>query len=324
MSLEDGRVFVGFGIEDDLSGKSEDVVKQIVADKWSGLSSHKRGRIASQLNMLCNRMKIGDLVVVGLKSKVGRLAIGRVIGEYEHQAARVGVPHTRRVQWIHDNLPVSPGWDPFLVFIFRPNTINPIRDSETVEQVLRFSDSGTHSRELDRVPSDETEGPTEAVSIHDVAQLQIATLIHERFPEKALERLVAGVLIAEGYTIGPLMKAADQGVDVLAGYGLLGFEPPLMCVQVKHEQGSTGAAAIQQLRGAVEDFGAQQALFVSWGGYTRDAEREARRNFFRVRLWNARDLIEAVCRNYDKLPADLRAEIPIQRIWAVTSEDGEE
>lgn len=42
-------------------------------------------------------------------------------------------------------------------------------------------------------------------------------------------------------------------------------------------------------------------------------------------LWDQVDLIEQFLANYDKLSEDLRAEIPLKRLWAVaaTDEDGE-
>ena len=40
-----------------------------------------------------------------------------------------------------------------------------------------------------------------------------------------------------------------------------------------------------------------------------------------MRLWNANDVIDAVCRNYDKLPEAIRAEIPLKQVWTLVRED---
>jgi restriction system protein len=66
---------------------------------------------------------------------------------------------------------------------------------------------------------------------------------------------------------------------------------------------------------------ADQGLLVSWGGFTRAVEAEARTRFFSVRLWNADDLIKAVLRNYEKLPEALRGELPLKRMWALVLEE---
>lgn len=316
-ALDEGLVFVGFGIAGDLSSKSEDAVKQIVTDSRPDLSPQQRGRMASQLNMLCNRMKVGDLIAVVLKKNVGNVAIGRVAGEYSFDATREAVPHTRKVDWVLPSVSITAEWEPYLLYLMRPNTINAIAHAETVSHVVQVVETGGEAGTQDIAAEGSEDGVLAGGSVRDIAAQQVATLIHKRFPGKKLERLVAGVLQAEGYTIAPSVGSADQGVDVLAGHGPLGFDPPLLCVQVKHEQGPTKAPAVQQLRGAMGDFGAQQGLFVSWGGYTKDAEREARRKFFTMRLWYASDLIEAVYRSYDRLPPDLRADVPLQRVWVV-------
>ena len=43
--------------------------------------------------------------------------------------------------------------------------------------------------------------------------------------------------------------------------------------------------------------------------------REARRLFFFIRLWEAGDVVIALQDAYEKLPAELRAEIPLRRVW---------
>ena len=321
-ALEEGLIFVGFGIHTDLSNANDEKIRDIVNRSQPRLKPGQRGRNIAQLRMFARQMKQGDLVVVALKTKIGELAIGRVSGDYVYDSNRTDVPHTRQINWVLPSMPISPAFTPHVSFIHGPNTLNAIGDQATCEKARYFAN--TPSAEADALDSSVEEDTTELLDLGAIAKTQIAQLIHERFPEKKLEDLVAGVLQAEGYTIAPSVGSADQGVDVLAGHGLFGFDPPLVCVQVKHEQGATRAPAVQQLRGAIEDFGAQQGLFVSWGGYTRDAERTARRNFFKLRLWYASDLIEAVCRNYNKLSAGLRAEIPLQQIWVVAPDDSNE
>ena len=46
--------------------------------------------------------------------------------------------------------------------------------------------------------------------------------------------------------------------------------------------------------------------------------------FFRVRLWDQNDLIDQLLEHFDKLGEDLRAELPLKRVWTVASPDEEE
>jgi len=40
-----------------------------------------------------------------------------------------------------------------------------------------------------------------------------------------------------------------------------------------------------------------------------------------LRLWDADDLITAVTENYERLSADLQADIPLKRVWALVVEE---
>ena len=62
-------------------------------------------------------------------------------------------------------------------------------------------------------------------------------------------------------------------------------------------------------------------VLVSWGGFARPAELEARAMHFNVRLWGADQLLEAVLENYELLSADVRSELPLKRLWALVQED---
>ena len=46
--------------------------------------------------------------------------------------------------------------------------------------------------------------------------------------------------------------------------------------------------------------------------------------FFRVRLWDQDALINQLLEQYDKLPDDLRAELPLKRVWTVAAPEEEE
>jgi restriction system protein len=40
-----------------------------------------------------------------------------------------------------------------------------------------------------------------------------------------------------------------------------------------------------------------------------------------VRLWTQKELLEALFQHYDDLDEDMKAEIPLKRIWTVTAQD---
>ena len=79
-----------------------------------------------------------------------------------------------------------------------------------------------------------------------------------------------------------------------------------------------------QLVGTMQHVGADQGLLVCWGGFKPTIHKVAPQNFFKVRLWDQNDLIDQFLALYDRLDEDLRAEIPLKRIWAVASQEEDE
>lgn len=69
---------------------------------------------------------------------------------------------------------------------------------------------------------------------------------------------------------------------------------------------------------------ADQGLLVSWGGFKSSVDRETASQFFRVRLWDQDALVNALLEHYHQLDEDLRAEIPLKRIWTVATQEEEE
>lgn len=64
-------------------------------------------------------------------------------------------------------------------------------------------------------------------------------------------------------------------------------------------------------------------LLVSWGGVKSSIDRGIPTQFFRVRLWDQDDLIDALFANYDKIDEDLRTDIRLKRIWTVAEVEDE-
>jgi len=92
---------------------------------------------------------------------------------------------------------------------------------------------------------------------------------------------------------------------------------------VKSEDSPIDRPTIDKLLGVVSKFGAQEGLFVSWSGFRTNVQKELAASFFRVRLWTQKELLAALFAVYDELDEDLKAELPLKRIWTVTAKDDE-
>lgn len=71
----------------------------------------------------------------------------------------------------------------------------------------------------------------------------------------------------------------------------------------------------------MDTFKTDQGLLVSWGGFTSQVYREAKSDYFKLRLWDPEDLLEAFFKNYEALPQDLQAELPLTNIWSLVMEE---
>jgi restriction system protein len=60
---------------------------------------------------------------------------------------------------------------------------------------------------------------------------------------------------------------------------------------------------------------------VCWGGFKSSVMQEARQSFFTIRLWDSGDLQGMILRNHDRFPDELKAELPLKRIWALVLEE---
>jgi len=66
---------------------------------------------------------------------------------------------------------------------------------------------------------------------------------------------------------------------------------------------------------------ATHGLLVCWGGFKSSIDRDETQQYFHVRLWDSDDLIDELLKVYDKLDADIRAQIPLKRVWTLAAAD---
>jgi restriction system protein len=145
--------------------------------------------------------------------------------------------------------------------------------------------------------------------------------ISQKFRGHDLPRLVDEILRARGYHTQLSPAGPDGGVDIIAGRGAMGFDPPRACVQVKSSDSPVDVGVMRELQGVMKSFGAEQGLLVSWGGFKNSVLSEARRLFFEIRLWDAGDVVNALLEDYERMSAELQAELPLKRIWAMVPEE---
>lgn len=140
-----------------------------------------------------------------------------------------------------------------------------------------------------------------------------------------LQNLVAGLLRGMGYHVSWVAPPGkDRGLDILAFRDPLGTEQPRVKVQVKREQAKTDVKGLRSFMSQLNP--GDVGVFVTLGGFTRDAESEARNSETRrITLVDQSDLFDLWVRHYDSIPFADRQLLPIKSVpylWT-TGRNGE-
>ena len=322
-ALENGVAVIGW---DELPGlaqiDSREKLFELMQQSYPDERKMAVANFVGQVWAFRGRIEKDDLIVLPLKTR-SMIAIGRCRGAYKYQSGNPeGSRHTRPVEWIREDIPREVFGKDLLYTLGAFMTVCQVKRNNA-EQRIRAVLEGKPDP-LVPAPGGEAEGPEDILSVPDLEQYaadQIRQYVARKFKGHELSQIVAQVLRAEGYQIEVSAPGPDGGVDILAGRGPMGFDMPRLCVQVKSGNAPVDAKVFRELRGVMEDRGADQGLLVSWSGFTRPAVEEARRQFFRVRLWDAGTLVAKVLENYDRLSEELRADLPLKRIWALVLEE---
>lgn len=68
-------------------------------------------------------------------------------------------------------------------------------------------------------------------------------------------------------------------------------------------------------------FGAEYGLLVSWSGFKSSVINETAKQFFEIRLWTHKEIIEEFLRYYDQMDDETKELIPLKKIWVVNNSE---
>ncbi|MCC7293610.1 MAG: restriction endonuclease [Phycisphaerales bacterium] len=318
------------GLNHDLSKlKEQRELYELLCSLYPSNKSAKNRNHSGQLWPFAHGMKEGDWVVVPSKRKPA-IHIAEIQGPYVFDpSAPDPYYHHRKVKWVAQDIPRSV-FDQDLLYSFGAfMTICEIQRNNAEERVRAivggsWKQATPSTRTEVSTPADKSADLEADVDLERLGRDRIAKAIIAQYKGHGLARLVDAILRAQGYSTYVSSAGPDKGVDLLAAPGPLGFGNPRLCVQVKSGDAPVDTATLNQLIGAMQNVQADQGLLVAWGGFKSLVEKEERTQFFRVRLWNQDQLIEELLAHYDKLDADIRAELPLKRMWTVAQQDDEE
>ena len=174
------------------------------------------------------------------------------------------------------------------------------------------------SRDADEGELEESDAE-EAASItfekaEEQAWEEIETYLR-KMPPYEFQEMVADLLRAIGYHVSWVAPPGkDGGIDILAWTDPLGTRPPRIKVQVRRV---TSPISVEGLRSFMSVLGNDDVgLFVSTGGFTKDAAQEARTQENRkITLVDLDRLFDLWVEHYGKLTDAARQRLPLRPLY---------
>lgn len=311
---EHGLSVVGWDAVPDLAEiKSKEALKALMEQTYPGSPAGRISNYTGQVWAFRSVIQKGDLVALPLK-RAGTILLGRVTGEYKHIPDNpYDARHTRTVEWAVE-VPRTAFPQSVLYSFGAFMTVCQIQRDGAEELV-----AGLLAKKGEFVqPSEQDDArSTEVLDLEEEALQQLRQHIWMNFQGHKMSALIAAILEAQGYKVRVSPEGADGGVDVVAGYGPLGFDPPRLVAQVKMTTAAVDVKPIRELQGVMKRFVAQHGLFVSWAGYKGSTVKESAREYFELRLWDSEDIIREIQSVYHALPPSIQTDIPMKRIWTL-------
>jgi restriction system protein len=156
-------------------------------------------------------------------------------------------------------------------------------------------------------------------TVEGSARTEIEGFVSEMSPYH-FQDLIAALLRAMGYTIAFVSpQGTDGGTDILAYRDPLGVKTPHMRVQVKHRNDKARREEVAALRGIIRQ-GREIGLFVSSGGFTADAVREARHGAVHIELMDWDGVLDKWLAHYERLKEKDRRRLRLRPVYFLASE----
>ncbi len=261
---------------------------------------------AGQVLRFVHEAKNGDLVIYPSK-RDRRIHIGEIAGPYQYDTQpEAGYPQHRAVKWLKS----------FPRTKFSQGALYEIGSAMSFFQVKNYADeflAALSGQESAPAPAKQDESISYvAEDIEQNTRDFILKTLAQELKGHALAEFVAHLLGAMGYRTRISPEGPDGGVDIIAHKDELGFEPPIIKVQVKSTEGSIGDPIVSQLYGKVER--SEYGMVVTLGTFTNQAQNFAR-NKSNLRLIDGEDLVGLVLQHYEQFDSKYKGLLPLKRVY---------
>lgn len=268
----------------------------------------KPGAIPTTAGMLfrfAHEIQKGDLVIY--PSKQDRCVhIGTCAGPYRFDASdKVDYGSRRAVKW-EKHIPRTQ---------FSQGALNEIGSALSLFQVRNYLEEFKAAFAGKSQPVPVATDPAVAAVSEDSEQSTrdfILKSLSQKLKNHPFEGFIAHLLQTMGYRTRGVPKGPDGGVDIIAHRDELGFEPPLIKVQVKSTEGTIGNHDTSALYGHVSD--KEFGLLVCLGSFTKQAKDFAKSKS-NLRLIDGEELVDLILARYEQFNSHYKSLLPLKRIY---------
>jgi restriction system protein len=268
---------------------------------------------ASQVKRFVREPRVGDPVATYDRER-RRYLLGSIAGTAQWREGPL--PRWRAVEWLRET-PRD------VLSASTRNSLGSIatlfRPSEDVTKELwdKSSPLGSVADNATSTPITTADSDTEEEALETRDNEERARQFIEdriaRLDWKEVQELVAAILRAMGYKARVSDEGPDRGVDIFASPDGLGLQEPRIFVEVKHRTAQMTAQQVRSFLGGRKP--GDRCLYVSTGGFSKDAHYEAERASVPIRLLAITDLQELLLEHYESLSTDAKRMVPLRRVY---------
>ena len=260
-----------------------------------------------QVYRFVHEIKQGDIILLPIK-ETREVLIGDIMGDYEFNPGVISerYPNVREVAWKHR--------------VSRDDFSVALRSS--IGSTLTVFNLNPHAAEIKQLyagekpkPPEEEEAEEEERFFEDTkekAEERIRDIFAHVDPYN-FQELVAAVLRAAGLRTIVSPRGPDGGVDILAHPDALGLESPRIKVEVKRQNRQIGSQEMRSFIATIKPD--EKGLYVSMGGFTRDAKNEAMHASVTLTLVDGERFAELLTEFYENLDPEFKSMIPLKKVY---------
>lgn len=307
--VQNGVVAIGWSEIGSLEGLTDraSILKK-VREEWPDWKPQRQAMSAGCLHRFRSELEEGDHVVT-YDPKRRVYAVGTIAGPYRFDPSfdpDYADHNLRPVQWAGEV-------DRDALSTQAKNSLGAISTlfrlpQEVERDVLSAMEGGS-------APAEDDQEVEEDLLLQDM-ELKSREFVKDRIVRldwEEMQELVAGVLRAMGYKTRVSKTGPDRGKDIVASPDGFGFEDPRIVVEVKHRAAQMGAQDLRSFLGGRHP--GDKGLYVSTGGFSKDANYEADRANIPITLMGIEELVDAVLENYERMDISTQRLLPLKRLY---------